>query len=65
MSDERGTTSTSMIVFLAGAALGALAVALTTPKTGPQLRGDLKDLGIRMKDRLAKLREHDRNTMEV
>lgn len=31
--------------FLAGAAVGAVVVALTTPKTGPQLRGDLKDMG--------------------
>lgn len=65
MSDERGMASTSMIVFLAGAALGALVVALTTPKTGPELRGDLKDLGIRMKDRIGKLRDHERNTVEV
>lgn len=31
--------------FLAGAAVGAVVVALTTPKSGPQLRGDLKDMG--------------------
>ncbi len=65
MGDERGSVGTTMIVFLAGAALGALAVALTTPKTGPELRGDLKDLGIRMKDRLGRLKDHERNTVEV
>lgn len=31
--------------FLAGAAVGAAVIALTTPKTGPQLRGELKEMG--------------------
>jgi gas vesicle protein len=50
MSQE---TTTSMgpilLTFLAGAAVGAVLVALTTPKTGPELRGDLKDYGRRAK----------------
>ncbi len=33
-----------LLTFLAGAAVGAVVVALTTPKTGPELRGNLKDL---------------------
>lgn len=33
--------------FLAGAAVGAAVVALTTPKSGPELRSDLKDLARR------------------
>jgi len=33
-----------LLTLLAGAALGAVVVALTTPKSGPQLRGDLKRL---------------------
>jgi gas vesicle protein len=33
-----------LLTFLGGAALGAVVVALTTPKTGPRLRKDLKDL---------------------
>jgi gas vesicle protein len=37
------------LTFLAGAAVGAAVVALTTPKTGPELRGDLKDLSLRAK----------------
>jgi hypothetical protein len=56
MSEERGSLGTSLLIFLAGAALGAAIVALTTPKTGPELRGDLKGLGGRVKDRLSKLR---------
>ena len=34
----------TLLAFLAGAAVGAIAVALTTPKTGPELRDNLKDL---------------------
>lgn len=41
--------------FLAGAAVGALAVALTTPKTGPELRGDLKDLARRARRKVGDL----------
>lgn len=59
MSDEHGSIGTSLLVFLAGAAVGAAIVALTTPKTGPELRGDLKGLGDKMKDRLSKLRCHE------
>jgi gas vesicle protein len=56
MSDEQGSVGTSLLIFLAGAAVGAAIVALTTPKTGAELRGDLKGLGDRVKDRVAKLR---------
>jgi len=33
-----------LLTFLAGAAAGAVVVALTTPKSGPALRGDFKRL---------------------
>jgi gas vesicle protein len=33
-----------LLTFLAGAAIGAIVVALTTPKSGPRLRKELKDL---------------------
>lgn len=33
-----------LLTFLAGAAIGAMVVALTTPKAGPRLREDLKAL---------------------
>ena len=41
----------------AGAATGALIVAMTTPKTGPELRDDLRNLGRRAKRRAAGLAE--------
>jgi gas vesicle protein len=40
-----------MLTFLAGAALGAVVVALATRKSGPELRGDLKSLARRAKRR--------------
>ncbi len=50
MSQENTTPIGSMLMtFLAGAAVGAVVMALTTPKTGPELRGDLKDLAGRAK----------------
>lgn len=52
MSDER-YVGTTLLFFLAGAAVGATLVALTTPKTGPELRGDIKELGQRVKSRFA------------
>lgn len=45
----------TILTFLAGAALGAVVVALTTPKTGPELRGDLKDLTRRAKRKAGQL----------
>ena len=33
-----------LLTFLAGAAIGAIVVALTTPKSGPRLRKELGDL---------------------
>lgn len=52
MAEERGNACGTLMVFLAGVAVGAVVVALTTPRTGPELRGDLKDLGNRVRDRL-------------
>jgi gas vesicle protein len=43
------STGSILLTFLAGAAVGAVVVALTTPKTGPELRGNLKDLTLRAK----------------
>ncbi len=51
MADERNSFGTNLLIFLAGAAVGAAVVALTTPKTGPQLRSDLKGAGERLRDR--------------
>jgi gas vesicle protein len=45
MSEPKTSSmGTTLLTFLAGAAVGAVVVALTTPKTGPELRGNLKDL---------------------
>ena len=52
MSDERGNLGVNLLVFLLGAATGALVVALTTPKSGPDLRADLKDLTNKVKHRV-------------
>lgn len=52
MAEDRGSACGTLMVFLAGVAVGAVVVALTTPRTGPELRGDLKDLGNRVRDRL-------------
>ena len=49
MSEEKGTLGSNLMFFLLGAAAGALVVALTTPKSGPDLRGDIKDLAGRLK----------------
>lgn len=51
MSDENGSLGTNILLFLLGAAAGAVVVALTTPKRGPDLRADLRDLSRRLKDR--------------
>lgn len=49
MNQETSTPGygSMLLTFLAGAAIGATVVALTTRKTGPQLRGDLRDLASR------------------
>jgi hypothetical protein len=45
------TAFPSLFTFLVGAALGAVVVAFTTPKSGPRLRRDLKALARRSRDR--------------
>lgn len=45
MSENNAPTVVPVLLtFLAGAAIGAIVVALTTPKSGPRLRKELKDL---------------------
>jgi gas vesicle protein len=51
MSDDRGSLGTNILLFLLGAAAGAVVVALTTPKNGPDLRADIKELSRRLKVR--------------
>jgi gas vesicle protein len=52
MSEERGNLGANLLLFLAGAAAGAVLVALVTPKSGPELRADLKGLGGRLRRKL-------------
>ncbi|BDU74885.1 YtxH domain-containing protein [Mesoterricola silvestris] len=51
MSDSRDTTGSTLLFFLLGAAVGAVVVALTTPKTGRDLRSDLKDMSNKVRDK--------------
>jgi gas vesicle protein len=44
-----------LLTFLAGAALGAVVLALVTPKRGSELRGDIKDLARKAKRKASDL----------
>jgi len=56
MSQENNSNLGPMLLtFLAGAAVGAVVVAFTTPKSGPELRGDLKNAAFRVKRRAGDL----------
>ena len=52
MSDQDTPLAPLLTAFLAGAVLGAVVVARTTPRTGEQLREDLADFldGLRKGD---------------
>ncbi len=64
MREEHASTlGTSLLVFLAGAAVGAVVAALTTPKTGPELRGDLKGLGNRIRNRFTPMNARQEEQM--
>lgn len=65
MSEQRPSSIGPMLItFLAGAAVGAVVVALTTPKSGPELRGDLKDLTRRARRKAGELAEDAGDTWE-
>ena len=49
MSKEVSTSPNAMLMLLVGASLGAVAVALLTPKTGKEVRGILKAVGNRLR----------------
>ena len=51
MNDAKGASPNSLILFLLGVAVGAVAVALLTPRSGPELRADLLDKAKAMRDR--------------
>jgi gas vesicle protein len=52
MSDDRGSLGTGILLFLLGAAAGAVVVALVTPKSGPELRADVKGLARRLRHKV-------------
>jgi gas vesicle protein len=54
---QSGSMGESLMLFLAGAAIGGLLVALNTPKTGEELREDLKGLGRRAQRKASGLAE--------
>lgn len=51
MRSHYDNRNTSLLAFLAGVATGGLVVALTTPKSGKDLREDVMRQGRRMKGR--------------
>ncbi|MBP7617382.1 MAG: YtxH domain-containing protein [Geothrix sp.] len=55
--DQIPSPFSSLITFLLGAAMGAVVVALTTPRSGPRLRNDLKELARRGKERARRAAE--------
>lgn len=50
-------TGPMLLTFLAGAAVGAVVVALTTPKSGAELRKDLKNAASRARRRTGDMLE--------
>jgi gas vesicle protein len=64
MSETRDNAGTGLMLFLPGAAVGAVAVALTTPKTGPDLRADLRDLTNSLRNKARKAGEDVRACAE-
>jgi gas vesicle protein len=58
MRENNGSSiAEALMLFVAGAAVGGLLVALNTPKTGPELREDLKGMGRRAKGKAEGLAE--------
>jgi gas vesicle protein len=59
MNQETATSSSPvgnmLLTFLAGAAVGAVVLALVTPKRGSELRGDIQDFARRAKRKASDL----------
>lgn len=53
--ENASSTGTILLTFMAGVAIGAVIAALVTPKTGPEVRGDLKEAADRARRRAAEL----------
>jgi len=56
MSEPKDAMGSGLLLFLLGAAVGAVVVALVTPKSGPELRSDLKELGGKVRDKVRRVR---------
>lgn len=54
----------SLVLFLAGAAVGAVVVALVTPRSGPELREDITAFGRRNVQRAEHLAQGARDTWD-
>ena len=59
--DCHSCSSSTLLTFLAGAVVGGFVVALATPRSGPELRGDLRDFADRARRRAGKLVEEARD----
>jgi len=57
-------TRNALFAFLAGLATGGIVVALTTPRSGPELRRDITRQGRKLKGRIADLLERGEATLE-
>lgn len=56
-NENLSCTGRAILAFLAGAAFGAVVMALASPKSGPEWRGDLKSLARRARRRAGGLVE--------
>jgi hypothetical protein len=65
MSQDSSSRNLALLAFFAGAAVGALVVALTTPKPGPQVRKDLGDLGRRLRGKVGDLAQRGSQALEA
>ncbi|WP_306591125.1 YtxH domain-containing protein [Geothrix sp. 21YS21S-4] len=64
MSHEMSPRSTAVLTFLGGAAIGAILVALTTPKRGSELCDDLRSLGRRLRGKASALLDEAEDTWD-
>ncbi len=53
--DTSSSFAPMLLAFIAGVAVGAVVTALATPKSGPEVRGDLKDAAARARRKAADL----------
>ena len=66
MSQETASSrNNTMLAFIAGAAVGAVIVALTTPKRGSELREDLAGMGRRAKGKMDDLAQQGTQAWEA